>query len=273
MSWLMSYLKDLKAGPKPGEPGAPPLSNLSPRAMQTLALARKEAARFNHNFVGTEHLLLGLIAIGEGTAAKILTSFGLNLETLRGEIERQVGVGPGGKHPGNIPYTPRVKKILWLAGKEAGSMNCCKVGTGHILLGILSEGDGVAARVLRNLGVETEKTKQAALNLLHADAVPRAEASGMTQNLQDPEQPSSESGIVDTVRRYDIYCSERSQQIVVYRNARFKSRKRLLSTPPHGLGTDFLELEMADGQNVYVSAFSVVRFCESGASVSGELVS
>jgi len=121
------------------------MNNFTPRAQQVLALARKEADRFNHNYVGTEHLLLGLIKLGQGVAVNVLQKMGLDLETVRSEVEKQVGSGPETKMVGNIPYTPRVKKVLALAGKEAKSLNHSYVGTEHILLGLLREGEGVAA--------------------------------------------------------------------------------------------------------------------------------
>ena len=121
------------------------MNNFTPRAQQVLALARKEADRFNHNYVGTEHLLLGLIKLGQGVAVNVLQKMGLDLETVRMEVEKQVGTGPDQKMIGNIPYTPRVKKVLALAAKEAKALNHTYVGTEHILLGLLREGDGVAA--------------------------------------------------------------------------------------------------------------------------------
>jgi ATP-dependent Clp protease ATP-binding subunit ClpC len=142
------------------------LSNLTPRAQQVLALARKEADRFNHNFVGTEHLLLGLIKLGQGVAVNVLQKMGLDLETVRLEVEKQVGTGPDQKVMGNIPYTPRVKKVLSLANKEAKALNHTYVGTEHLLLGLLREGDGVAARVLKNLDVDIEQTRQEILKEL-----------------------------------------------------------------------------------------------------------
>src|SRR5213075_1978190 len=136
------------------------MNNFTPRAQQVLALARKEADRFNHNFVGTEHLLLGLIKLGQGVAVNVLQKLGLDLETLRMEVEKQVGTGPDQKLMHIIPYTPRVKKVLALAAKEAKALNHTYVGTEHILLGLLREGDGVAARVLKNLDVDIDLTRQ-----------------------------------------------------------------------------------------------------------------
>src|SRR6201994_444358 len=142
------------------------MNNFTPRAQQVLGLARKEADRFNHNYVGTEHLLLGLIKLGQGVAVNVLQKMGLDLETVRMEVEKQVGSGPEMKMVGNIPYTPRVKKVLALAGKEAKSLNHSYVGTEHILLGLLREGDGVAARVLKNLEVDIERTRNEVLREL-----------------------------------------------------------------------------------------------------------
>jgi len=151
------------------------MNNFTPRAQQVLALARKEADRFNHNYVGTEHLLLGLIKLGQGVAVNVLQKMGLDLETVRMEVEKQVGSGPETKMVGNIPYTPRVKKVLALAGKEAKSLQHSYVGTEHILLGLLREGEGVAARVLKNLEVDIERTRNEILRELDPNFAPQEE--------------------------------------------------------------------------------------------------
>ena len=135
------------------------MNNFTPRAQQVLALARKEADRFNHSYVGTEHLLLGLIKLGQGVAVNVLERMGLELESVRMEVEKEVGSGPPQKSAGNIPYTPRVKKVLALANKEAKSLNHSYVGTEHLLLGLLREGEGVAARVLKRLDVDIQRTR------------------------------------------------------------------------------------------------------------------
>ncbi len=143
-----------------------PMNNFTPRAQQVLALARKEADRFNHNYVGTEHVLLGLIKLGQGVAVSVLQKMGLDLETVRAAVEKQVGTGQETKNPGSIPYTPRVKKVLALAGKEAKVLNHSYVGTEHILLGLLREGEGVAARVLKSLDIDIERTRNEILREL-----------------------------------------------------------------------------------------------------------
>ena len=135
------------------------MNNFTPRAQQVLALARKEADRFNHAYVGTEHLLLGLIKLGQGVAVNVLERMGLELDTVRLEVEKEVGSGPPQKSPGNIPYTPRVKKVLALANKEAKALNHSYVGTEHLLLGLLREGEGVAARVLKRLDIDIQRTR------------------------------------------------------------------------------------------------------------------
>ena len=142
------------------------MNNFTPRAQQVLALARKEADRFNHSFVGTEHLLLGLINLGQGVAVNVLQKMGLDLETVRLEVEKQVGTGPDQKLAGNIPYTPRVKKVLELSKKEAKALHHTYVGTEHILLGLLREGEGVAARVLKTLDIDIDLCRQEILHEL-----------------------------------------------------------------------------------------------------------
>src|SRR3954451_15292158 len=163
------------------------MNNFKRRAQQVVALARKEAGCFNHNFVGTEHLLLGLIKLGQGVAVNVLQKMGLDLETVRMEVEKQVGTGPDQRVVGNIPYTPRVKKVLALAAKEARALNHTYVGTEHILLGLLREGDGVAARVLKNLDVDIEQTRQEILKELDPNFASGEEAGGET-----PEKPAQE---------------------------------------------------------------------------------
>ncbi|MEO7931795.1 MAG: ATP-dependent Clp protease ATP-binding subunit [Chthoniobacterales bacterium] len=160
------------------------MNNFTPRAQQVLALARKEADRFNHNYVGTEHLLLGLIKLGQGVAVNVLQKMGLDLETVRMEVEKQVGSGPETKMVGNIPYTPRVKKVLALAGKEAKTLNHSYVGTEHILLGLLREGEGVAARVLKTLEIDIERTRGEIMKELDPNYTPPEGESDI------PQEPS-----------------------------------------------------------------------------------
>ena len=283
MSWFKRFWKAL-SGPLPqNDPAArtyrathtsETCANFTPRAMQVLALARKEADRFNHNFVGTEHILLGLIALGQGTAVNVLRKMGLDLDTVRLEVEKQVGTGPDQKLIGNIPYTPRVKKVLALAAKEAKALNHTYVGTEHILLGILREGDGVAGRVLQNLDLDIEQTRREILNEIDPnfalDSISTHPAPG---NSAAPQTTATKPrfGPIDISKHYDVYCSERNQEVVVYRNALFKGVRKLFPEHRDSL-SDFFELEQADGQTVFVSKYSVIKFCEPGVTPNAEIV-
>jgi ATP-dependent Clp protease ATP-binding subunit ClpA len=233
------------------------LGNFTPRACQVLALARKEADRFNHNFVGTEHLLLGLIKLGQGTAVNVLTNMGLELETVRLEVEKQVGTGPDQKMVGNIPYTPRVKKVLALAAQEAKALNHTYVGTEAILLGLLREGDGVAARVLTYLGVNIETTRQNILKELD----PNYEPGALSTLPPKPVLPKTGSDTIELSKRYDVYCREGNQEMV-YRNVLFKGTKRLFPKDRFEVSGYFIELEEPDGQTVFVAKYSVMKFRE-----------
>jgi ATP-dependent Clp protease ATP-binding subunit ClpA len=137
-------------------------------------VAVHEAGRLNHNFVGTEHLLLGLISLEEGVAFDVLQRLGLVPETIHLEVEHLVGRGPHQIILGRVPYTPRAKKVLALAMKEARALDHSYIGTEHLLLGLLLEGDGVAARVLHNSGINIEEARQTVLMLLDPKLNPPA---------------------------------------------------------------------------------------------------
>jgi Clp amino terminal domain, pathogenicity island component len=155
-AWLRK-LKGVIAGAfVPG----PSLGTFTPCARRTLELARQEAPRLNHGFVGTEHVLLGLLALEDGVVPNVLKKLGVDREGLKQQIENWVSIFPPSKMPGRLPYTPRVKKSLRLAATEAKVSEHACVGAEHIFLGLLLEGDGVAGRVLRNLGLSSETTRQ-----------------------------------------------------------------------------------------------------------------
>ncbi len=162
------------------------MDNFTPRAQQVLQLARKEADRFNHGYVGTEHILLGLIALGHGVAVNALQALGIDLASVRLEVEKAVGTGPETKTIGNIPFTPRAKKVLALSASEARGLGHSYVGTEHILLGLLREGEGIAARVLENLGVDLDETRYEIMKTLDPDYDPAAEAEYEEQDDQEP---------------------------------------------------------------------------------------
>ncbi|WP_427136543.1 ATP-dependent Clp protease ATP-binding subunit [Pseudarthrobacter sp. S9] len=135
------------------------------RARRVVVLAQEEARTLNHNYIGTEHILLGLIREGEGVAAKALESLGISLEGVREQVQETVGQGQQSQ-PGHIPFTPRAKKVLELALREALQLGHNYIGTEHILLGLISEGEGVATQVLVKLGADLDQVRQQVIQLL-----------------------------------------------------------------------------------------------------------
>ena len=138
------------------------------RARQVVILARNEADRFNHNYVGTEHLLLGLIKLGQGVAVNVLKKMGIDFEIVRDEVSKAVTPGPETKTVGEIPLTPGAKKVIEYAWEDAQKLGHNYVGTEHLLLGLLREEEGVAARILANLGVDVNKVREEIMNELGA---------------------------------------------------------------------------------------------------------
>jgi len=136
------------------------------RAKQVKKLAEKEAQRLNHNYIGTEHILLGLIKLGQGVAVDVLRKLDLDFDTIRLEVEKLVGAGPSTKVIGKPAHTPRATRVYEIAAEEAQNLKHNYVGTEHILLGLLQEVDGVAAKVLRNLDVDIDKVRQEILQIL-----------------------------------------------------------------------------------------------------------
>ena len=139
------------------------------RARRVIVLAQEEARMLSHNFIGTEHLLLGLAHEGEGVAARALESLGISLEAVRQQVE---GIAGRGKHPpgaGHIPFTPRAKKVLELSLREAVRLGHNYIGTEHILLGMIREGEGVAAQVLVKLGADLNRVRGEVVRLVQGD--------------------------------------------------------------------------------------------------------
>ena len=147
-------------GPRHSTLRVPSASDFTVSAQYTLMLARQEAPRLNHDFIGTEHVLLGLTQSSAGIVPQILQRMGVNSENVRHEIEKFVGIGqPASRVPEQIPFTPRAKQALALAAREAKGLNSPHIGAEHIFLGLLLEDSGVAALVLRSLGVNAEKAR------------------------------------------------------------------------------------------------------------------
>jgi len=136
------------------------------RARRVVVLAQEEARKFNHNYIGTEHILVGLIREDGGVAAKGLESLGISLDAVRQQIEEIVGIGEQAPS-GHVPFTPRAKKVLELSLREALQLGYDYIGTEHILLGLIREGDGVAAQVLVTLGADLNQVRQEVIQRLH----------------------------------------------------------------------------------------------------------
>ncbi|GIU88932.1 MAG: hypothetical protein KatS3mg010_0031 [Acidimicrobiia bacterium] len=160
------------------------------RARRVVVLAQEEARLLNHNYIGTEHILLGLIHEGEGVAAKALESLGISLEAVRAQVEEIIG--HGGQAPsGHIPFTPRAKKVLELSLREALQLGHNYIGTEHILLGLIREGEGVAAQVLVKLGADLSRVRQQVIQLLSGYAGGKETAGqGATTGGSSESQPS-----------------------------------------------------------------------------------
>ncbi|WP_195576661.1 ATP-dependent protease ATP-binding subunit ClpC [Paenibacillus sp. 1001270B_150601_E10] len=205
------------------------------RAQKVLALAQEEAVRLGHNNIGTEHILLGLIREGEGIAAKALVALGLSLEKIQDEVESLIGRGQ--EQPTNIAYTPRAKKVIELSMDEARKLGHTYVGTEHILLGLIREGEGVAARVLNNLGVSLNKARQQVLQLLgSSEAV--SSHHGASQNVSTPTLDSlardltaiAKEGNLDPV----IGRSKEIERVIQVLSRRTKNNPVLIGEPGVG---------------------------------------
>ncbi|HBN08286.1 MAG TPA: ATP-dependent Clp protease ATP-binding subunit ClpC, partial [Cyanobacteria bacterium UBA8530] len=143
------------------------------KAIKVIMLAQEEARRLGHNFVGTEQILLGLIGEGTGIAAKTLKGLGVSLKDARIEVEKIIGRGSGFVAV-EIPFTPRAKRVLELSWDEARQLGHNYIGTEHLLLGVIREGEGVAVRVLENLGVDLSRVRSSVIRMLGENAAPSA---------------------------------------------------------------------------------------------------
>ncbi len=163
------------------------------RARRVVVLAQEEARLLNHNYIGTEHILLGLIHEGEGVAARGLESLGVNLEAVRSQVVEIIGQGSQAPS-GHIPFTPRAKKVLELSLREALQLGHNYIGTEHILLGLIREGEGVAAQVLQKLGAELHKVRQTVIQLLSAAQGEEGGSSGHSGGGRGGSSEASSSG-------------------------------------------------------------------------------
>ncbi len=168
--------------------------NFTARAQRAIQLAAREADRFNHPYIGTEHLLLGLVALGEGVAVEVLEELGIAIDDVRIAVERLVGFGGETKTKGELPYTPRTKKVLQLAVSEAHAMQQPQAGTEHLLLALLREGEGVAAQVLQSLSVRIDDVVEGIRRCLEESGEEEGSAPGAGDAHDEDGAPSGEGG-------------------------------------------------------------------------------
>src|SRR5690606_33171213 len=158
----LAWLASTKA---PDQRERPMFERFTDRARRVVVLAQEEARMLNHNYIGTEHILLGLIHEGEGVAAKALDALGISLDAVRAQVQEIIGEGQQAPS-GHIPFTPRAKKVLELSLREALQLGHNYIGTEHILLGLIREGEGVAAQVLGKLGADLNRVRQQVIQLV-----------------------------------------------------------------------------------------------------------
>ncbi|MFH1878475.1 MAG: ATP-dependent Clp protease ATP-binding subunit [Candidatus Omnitrophota bacterium] len=170
----------------------PAFNRFTERARKVILLAKEDAKRLNHDYIGTEHILLGLVKEGEGVAAAVLTSLGLDSENIRQEVERLVQPGPNRVISNDIPFTPRAKKVIELAMDEARNLGHNYIGTEHLLLGLIREGDGVASQVLINMGLDLKSVRDEVLNLL-GSSVPGYAIAGDAKRKKKSKTPALDS--------------------------------------------------------------------------------
>src|SRR6478736_6141423 len=175
------------------------------RARKVMQLANQEAQRFNHEYIGTEHILLGLVKEGSGVAANVLKNLDIDLRKIRLEVEKIVQHGPGGEQVvmGRLPHTPRAKKVIDYSVEEARNLNHNYVGTEHLLLGLLREQEGVAAQVLMNLGLKLEDVREEVLNLLGHNMPESSEgpSEGSGGTRERPAKGKSKTPALDSFGR------------------------------------------------------------------------
>jgi ATP-dependent Clp protease ATP-binding subunit ClpC len=164
------------------------------RARRVVVLAQEEARMLNHNYIGTEHILLGLAHEGESVAAKALESLGISLETVRREVEEIIGQGQSAP-AGHIPFTPRAKKVLELSLREALQLGHSYIGPEHLLLGLVREGEGVAAQVLQKQGADLKRVRQEVIDVLSAS--PRTEVAEVPHDV--PLCPKCQSPVTESI--------------------------------------------------------------------------
>ncbi|HSF86919.1 MAG TPA: Clp protease N-terminal domain-containing protein, partial [Acidimicrobiia bacterium] len=202
------------------------------RARRVVVLAQEEARLLNHNYIGTEHILLGLIHEGEGVAAKALESLGISLEAVRSQVVEIIGQGSQAPS-GHIPFTPRAKKVLELSLREALQLGHNYIGTEHILLGLIREGEGVAAQVLQKLGADLHKVRQTVIQLLSGvqgeEQAGASHPSGSRSSSSGEGSPSGSTVLDQFGRNYTQLAREQKLDPVIGRSNEIERVMQVLS--------------------------------------------
>ncbi|HEY8800371.1 MAG TPA: Clp protease N-terminal domain-containing protein, partial [Candidatus Limnocylindrales bacterium] len=218
-----------------------PFDRFNDRAKRVLALAQDEAIRFNHNYIGTEHLLLGLVREGEGVAARVLDSLGVELSKVRTAVEFIIGRGDSTTSPSEITLSPRTKKVIELAIDEARKLGHSHVGTEHLLLGLVREGEGIASGVLESLGVSLEKVRHQVIATLGQQHPATQEAAGAGAKSGSSKTPTldqlgvnltamSKAGQLDPV----IGREKEIERVIQILSRRTKNNPALIGEPGVG---------------------------------------
>ena len=222
--------------PGPFTGGARPFDRFNDRAKRVLALAQDEAIRFNHNYIGTEHMLLALVREGEGVAARVLDSLGVELSKVRSAVEFIVGRGDATTSPSEITLSPRTKRVIELAIDEAGKLGHSHVGTEHLLLGLVRDGDGIASGVLESLGVALERVRHQIIATLG-------------QQAARPEQTTLVTPQAATTGPFDRFDSNAKRTLAL-------AQDEAIRFGHNWIGTEHLMLGLLRGEGVVRAALT-----------------
>jgi hypothetical protein len=310
MNWFEAFWKKLTAPPSaarevntssttPPPASEPPVDRselprdrFTPRVRRTFTLALEQAERRNDPCVETEHVLLGLVLMGQGIAASVLFRIGVNAETVAANFDPTHAAKPASASAEVPRFGALVKEVLALAAEEARALEHTYIGTEHILLGLLRQPHGGAGRIFKELYVDPEALRKQVMLAFEVKNVETKVGEARDKILEqfgsrhtetfakktstEPNPlpvlapPNTASEPVDLTQRYDVYCVERNEIMIVHRNVRFRSARSLIPQSDADPTSDFVELEQADGQTVFVAKSTITRFCAPGVKMDME---
>jgi GNAT superfamily N-acetyltransferase len=211
------------------------------RARRVVVLAQEEARILNHNYIGTEHLLLGLVHEGEGVGARALAALHIDLEDVRRDVREIIGIGQAAP-TGHIPFTPRAKKVLELSLREAMQLGDKYIGTEHLLLGLIREGEGVAAQVLQRLGADLDRVRVTVMTVLTTGSVPHGPQPEVAMRPMRGDEYHAWLS-----RATEDYAREKAENKgISFEEALPKARAEMASLLPDGLATSNHTIEVAE---------------------------